>query len=86
MRMELHGMSYDICHLVVASVVQALHRVQDTSLNRLQSIVDMRNRTFQNNIRSIVQKPVLVHTAQLVFYSFVALVDRLIVRMCFFIA
>ena len=35
-RMELHGMSYDICHLVVASVVQALHRVQDTSLNRLQ--------------------------------------------------
>ena len=50
MRMELHGMSYDICHLVVASVVQPFHGVENASLHRFQSIVDMRYGTLQDNV------------------------------------
>ena len=86
MRVELHGMSHNVCNLVVSSVVQPLHGVQDASLYGFQSIVDVRNRTFQYHIRGIVQKPVLVHAAQLMLHGLVVLIDGLIVRMCFFIA
>ena len=83
-RVELHGMPHDVGHLVVASVVQPFHGVQDASLYRFQTVVDVGHGTFQDNVRSVVQKPVLVHTAQLVLHRLVFLVDRLIVRMFFF--
>src|SRR5574344_1790028 len=35
MWVKLHGVSYDICHLVVATVVHSLHRVKDAALHRL---------------------------------------------------
>ena len=64
-RMVLHRRADDICDLVVASVVEFAHRMQDAPLHRLQSVVDVRHGTFQNHIRGIVQKPVLVHARQL---------------------
>ena len=63
--MVLHRRADDIGDLVVASVVELAHRVQDAPLHRLQSIVDVGHGTLQNHIRSIVQKPVLVHARQL---------------------
>ena len=53
-RVELHGVSHNVCHLVVPSVVQALHRVKDTSLDGLQPVVDVGDSTFQDNVGGIV--------------------------------
>ena len=49
-RMELHGMPYDVRHLVVASVFHTAHGVQDTSLYGFQAVHDMGYGTFQYNI------------------------------------
>ena len=67
MRVKLHGVSHDVGHLVVASVVHALHGVHDTSLHRLEAILDVGNGTLQNNIRSVVEEPVLVHAREMVY-------------------
>ena len=32
---KLHGMSYDVCHFIVASIFHTPHGVQDASLHRL---------------------------------------------------
>lgn len=49
-RMELHGMSYDVRHLVVAPVFHAAHGVEDTPLYGFQTIHDMGYGTFQYNV------------------------------------
>ena len=60
-RVVFHRVTHDVGHLVEASVVQFVHRMQDTALHRLQAILDSGNGTFQDNIRGIVEKPVLEH-------------------------
>ena len=59
-------MSYDVCDLVVTSVVEFAHGMENASLYRFQTVVHVRNGTFQNNVRGIVQEPVLVHAGQFV--------------------
>ena len=66
MRVELHGVSHDVCHLVEAAVVHALHRVQDATLHRLEAVFDVWHGTFQNHIAGIVEEPVLIHARQVV--------------------
>ena len=83
MRVELHGVAHDVSHLVVASVVHTLHRVQYTALHRLQTILDTWHRTFKNNVRSIVEKPVLIHATKMVNGRGIKPVYRLVVRMLF---
>ncbi|MPM47038.1 hypothetical protein SDC9_93746 [bioreactor metagenome] len=61
MRVKLHGKTDNVRHLVVPPVIHSLHSVKNTALYRLQSVSNMRNRTLQNHIRRIVQKPVLIH-------------------------
>ena len=39
--MELHCLSDDVCHLGVASVVHSPHRMQHSSLHRLETIDKM---------------------------------------------
>ena len=65
-RVILHSVSHHVRNLVVTAVVELAHGVQYTALNRFQSVVKVWHRTFQNHIRRIVQKPVLVHARQLV--------------------
>ncbi len=65
---ELHGVSHDVCHLIISAVVHALHRVQDAALNGFQTVFYMRDGTVENGIGGIVQKPVLVHAAQVVHH------------------
>ena len=76
---ELHGVSHDVGHLVVASVVQPLHGVQDASLHGFQPVVDVGHGALQDDVGGIVQKPVLVHAAQLVSYAFVPRVGGVVV-------
>ena len=65
MRVVLHGLSHDVGHLVVASVVDDLHGVQDTPLHGFEAVLDMGYGAFENHVRSVVQEPVLIHARQL---------------------
>jgi hypothetical protein len=58
--------------------------VQYATLYRLQAILDMGDSPFQNNVRSIVQEPVLVHTAKVVYGGRIEAVYRLVVGMAVF--
>ena len=49
-RMELHGVSYDVRHFVVSSVIHTLHGVQDAALHGFQTILDMRYGTIQYRV------------------------------------
>ena len=81
MRVELHRVSHDIGHLVVSSVVHAFHGVEDASLHGFQSVFDMRHSSLQNYIRRIVEEPVLIHAAEVVYGGCIESVHRLIVGM-----
>ena len=72
-------MTYDVGHLIISAVVHALHGVQNAALNGLQSVLDMWHGTLQNNIGGIVQEPVLIHAAQMVYGGSVETVYGLIV-------
>ena len=62
---KLHGVPHDVGHLVVASVVQAVHRVQDAPLYGFQSVAHVGDGALQDDVAGIVEKPVLVHARQL---------------------
>ena len=66
MRVELHRMSYDVGHLVISSVVHPLHRVEDASLYRFQTIFDMGHSTIQDAVAGVIEKPGLIHTTEVV--------------------
>ena len=76
---ELHRVAHNVGHLVEPAVVHALHRVQDAALHGLQTIIDVRHGTLQDYIRGIVEKPGLVHTAQMVHGRGIKSVHRLVV-------
>ena len=65
-RVELHGLAHHVGHLVVASVLHAVHGMQNASLHRLQSVVDVGHGALEYHVGGIVQEPVLVHAAQVV--------------------
>ena len=79
-RVKLHGVSHNVRHLVISPVVHALHRVQYASLHRFQSVLDVGHGALQYYVRCIVQKPVLIHAAQVMHCSCVKSVHGLIVR------
>ena len=71
MRVVLHGLSHDVGHLVVASVVDDLHGVQDTPLHGFEAVLDMGYGAFEDHVRSVVQEPVLIHARQFAHAPFV---------------
>ena len=74
--MECHGGTYDICNLDEVLVVELFHGMQNTPLHRFQTVVDMRYRTVENGIRSIVKIPALEHAAQLMAHHVIAQIDQ----------
>ena len=60
MRVIFHGISHDVCYLVVSSIFQLAHRMHDTALNRLKTIINRWNGTVQNYIRGVIKKPILI--------------------------
>ena len=65
----LHRLADDVRHFVVLAVIHRLHRMKNTALNRLQTVLNRRDGSLKNDIRGIVQKPVLVHARQVIFDS-----------------
>ena len=53
--MVLHGFSDQTGHLVLAAVVHDLHHVENPSLHRFQTVLDMRNGSLQYDVGGIVQ-------------------------------
>ena len=47
MGVELHGVTHNIRHLVITTVVHTLHRMEDASLHRFQSVLDMGDGTLK---------------------------------------
>ncbi len=74
--MILHGIAHHILHLVEASVIHRLHRMEYTALHGLEAVGYMRHGTLEYHIRGIVEKPALVHASQLMFHNTVGCVDR----------
>ena len=88
MRVVFHRVTHDVGHLVEAAVIQFVHRMQDAALHRLQAVLDGGHGAFQNDIRGIVEKPVLEHALKGyhmiivfvslgVFHAFQSLIKRL---------
>ena len=84
MGVKLHRMAHDVGHLVVAAVVHALHRVEDAALHGFQTVVDFRHGTLENHIRGVVEKPVLVHPAEVVHGGGIEAVHRTVVGVLLF--
>ena len=64
MRVVLHGMADDISDLVETAVVFFLERMKNASLNGLESVINMRDSTFKNDVAGIVEKPVSIHALE----------------------
>ena len=76
-------MSHNVRHLVVSAVIHALHGVENASLHGFESVLDVGDGTLQDYIRSIVEEPVLVHSAEVMHSGGVESVHRLIVGVLF---
>ena len=78
--MKLHRFAHHVGYFVVPAVVHALHGVQDAPLNRLQTVLDMGHGALQNDVRGVVEKPVLVHPREVMHGRCVKAVGGSIVR------
>ena len=76
-------MPHDIGYLIVAPIIEALHRVEDAALHGLQAVVGVRNGSFENHIRGIIEKPVAIHPRQRVAAGFAACICGFISRVGF---
>ena len=54
--MIAHGLTDDICNLLEAAIVHLKKRVNDSPLNRLESVLKVRNSPVADNIRSVFNK------------------------------
>ena len=59
-----HGLTHDVGHLVISAIIDDVHGMQYSALHGLQTIHHIRDGTLQDDIRSVVQEPMLVHSAQ----------------------
>ena len=80
---KLHGMAHNVGHFVVPSVVHAFHRVQYAALNRFQAVGDVRHGAFQDNVRGVVEEPILVHATKVMHRRGIEAVGGFVVGMRF---
>ena len=71
MRVILHGLADDIGYLVILAVIHRFHRMQDTPLHGLETILNSRNSALQDHIRRIIQEPILVHAGKMILHSII---------------
>ena len=57
----LHRVADGIGHLVETAIVHLLQGVQDAALDRLQSVVEVRNRPLEDHIGGIIEEVLVVH-------------------------
>src|SRR5699024_12578892 len=63
-RMKLHSLSDDVGYFMKPTIFHLIEGMQDPSLNRLQPVLNGRNRTFKDYVRSIIQKIIFIHSIQ----------------------
>ncbi len=61
MRMILHGVAHDVGHLVKASVVEGLHRVENAPLHRLEAVFNRGHGALKNHVAGIIKIPAAIH-------------------------
>jgi hypothetical protein len=54
--MIAHGISDDVCHLVKLAVVHLEQGMEYAALNRLQPVVDVRDRTILDDVGGILEE------------------------------
>ena len=81
MGVVLHRQAHDVGYLVEVAVVGLLHGMQDAPLHGLEAVLDVWHGTLKYHIGGIVEKPVLVHAAQLQFFIFMHLVGGMGLRL-----
>ena len=64
MGVQGHGLSDGIGHLVETPVIHLEERLHDPSLDRLEAVVQMRDRPVKNHITCVLEKPVPVLVGQ----------------------
>ena len=64
-RMELHGLTHNVCHLGVGAVVHAVHGVQDAALDGFETVGNVGDSTVQDYVRGVIEIPVLEHSGEL---------------------
>ena len=67
----LHGLADYVSDLVVLTVVDGFHRMQNTALHGFETILNSRYSAFEYHVRSIVQEPVLVHAGKMILHSII---------------
>ena len=72
-------MSHNVGHLVIAAVVHSFHRVENSSLYGLKSVAKVWHGSLQNYITCVIQEPVLIHAAKMVYRCGIKAVTWLIV-------
>ena len=82
---ELHRVSHNVRHLVEASVVHPLHRVEDASLHGFQTVAQVGHGTLEDHVGGVIQEPVLIHATEVVYGCRVEAVHGFIVGMAFFL-
>ena len=68
-RVELHRLSDDVGHLGQTPVIYPVHGMQDAALHGFETVDDVRHGPVEDDIRGIVEEPVLEHAGQLEPYA-----------------
>ena len=67
MRMVVHGVAHDTCHLVETAVVHLVHGMQNAALYRLEAVLKIGHGAVENRIARVVQEPAVVQLFQVVY-------------------
>ena len=62
MRVVSHRSTDNRCHLLVTAIVVFEHGMQNTALDRLESIFKIRDCTVQNHIAGVIEEPAIIKT------------------------
>ena len=68
-RVELHCLSDDVGNLGQAPVIYPVHGMQDAALHGFETVDDVRYGPVKDDVRGIVEEPVLEHAGQLEPYA-----------------
>ena len=59
MRMILHRVADDVSNLIEPAIILLVQGMQDSTLNRLQSVFQLRNRPISNDIGSVLEEIII---------------------------
>ena len=79
-RVVLHGVAHDVCHLVETAILQLVHGVQDSALHGFQAVVNIRERSIQDDVGGVVEIPLAVHRLRENHFVQARIVMQLFVR------